>query len=587
MSPQRQLIVVVSLDVSGFTRLVQANERATLAELAAIRKNLLLATLKQRNGQVFKTMGDGALIEFTNIEDAVSWTVEFQDAMAARNQRRSGSPILVRAGVALADVFIEGEDRFGAAIAFVVRLQETAPPGGIAITHSVRWQLGKTLVTRFTRTVKSLKSMDEPMEVWVWHPSGAGLEDATGGTPPHQATALKRPSIVVLRFENLSNDPAVDHLVDGVVEEITATLSRVRDFTVIARHSAYAYNVRPVDLSAVSRMLGVRYVLQGSVRKSGGSVRINAQLIDAIDATHLWSERYDGELTDIFSLEDRIAIGVVGALQPSIRSAEIVLAQRRQPENLAAYDLVMRALPNLWAHRKSRNAAAIAQLSEALRLDPDYARAAAFAAWAHAQQVCYNWATDYADERAEGQRLIELASETVGDDPTALTALSTGIMLLFADLDRARLYVDRALALDPNHAWAWTRLGFLNVYSGKPADGQSCFEQGIRLSPLDPFSFNCFIGLGLAAFAAGQPKEAAAWTQRALNQKPGVTWMYRDLATFLAHADRIPEAGRALARFVASRPGVSLHQVAESLEFMEAELRRRYIDGLRLAGLPD
>ena len=184
MGPQRRLMVVVSLDVSGFTRLVQDDKRATLAELAAIRKNLLFATLKQRNGHIFKTMGDGALIEFPNIEDAVTWTVEFQEGMAARNKGRPGPTVLVRAAIALADVFLEGEDRFGAAIAFVVRLQETAPPGGIAITHSVRWQLGKALVTRFIRTVKSLKSMDEPLEVWVWHPSSEGLEAATGSTRP-------------------------------------------------------------------------------------------------------------------------------------------------------------------------------------------------------------------------------------------------------------------------------------------------------------------------------------------------------------------------------------------------------------------
>ena len=286
-------------------------------------------------------------------------------------------------------------------------------------------------MTRFSRTVKTLKSIDEPMELWVWAPSGTGAAAPSGRTAARPSSRHKdRPSIVVLPFDNFSNDPAVDHLADGVVEEITATLSRVRDFTVIARNSAAVFKAKPVDLGEVSRVLGAQYVLQGSVRTSGSSVRIVAQLIDASTSTHLWSERYEGKLTDVFDLEDRIAVSVAGALQPSIRTAEITLAQRQRPENLAAYDLVMRALPNLWAHRRSKNAAAIALLAEALTLEPDYARAAAFAAWAHAQQVCYNWTDDYEAERAEGQRLIEFASETVGDDPTALTALSTGIMLL-------------------------------------------------------------------------------------------------------------------------------------------------------------
>ena len=582
MSAQRQLMVVVSLDVSGFTRLVQENERATLAELAAIRRHLLLGTLKQRNGHLFKTMGDGALIEFPNIEDAVRWTIEFQEAMAARNQRRRGPPFLVRAGVALADVFVEGEDRFGAAIAFVVRLQEAAPLGGIVVTHSVRWQLGKALVTRFTRTVRTLKSIDDPLELWVWDPLDM---DAVAATPPRPSGRQDKPTIVVLRFDNLSSDPAVDHIVDGVVEEITATLSRVRDFTVIARNSAYAYTARPVNLRDVSRVFGARYVLQGSVRRSGSTVRITAQLIDASDASHLWSERYEGELTNVFDLEDRIAVAVAGALQPSIRTAEITLAQQRRPESLVAYDLVMRALPNLWAHRRSKNAAAIALLSEALRLDPDYARAAAFAAWAHAQQVCYNWTSDHAGERAEGRRLIEAASEAVGDDPTALTALSTGVMLLFADLDRARLYLERALVIDPNHAWAWTRLGFLNVYGGDAREGQRCFDQGIRLSPLDPFTFNSYIGLGLAAFSARRPNEAVTWTQRAMAEKPGVTWMFRDLTCFLAHAGQLEAARDALAQFTASRPQTNLREVADAIGFMERGLRERYLDGLRIAGL--
>ena len=588
MRAQRRLMVMVSLDVKDFTRLVQEDERAILGELAVIRRNLVDATLKLRSGRIFKTMGDGALIEFASIEDAVSWTIEFQEAMATRNKGRSSPPILIRAGIALADVLVGAEDRFGAAVAFVVRLQEVAPPGGIAMTHSVRWQLGKALVTRFTRTMKKLKSMDEPMEVWIWAPGlGAelGSEEAEGAWHVERQPDL--PSIVVLRFENLSGDPSVEAVIDGVVEEITAALSRVRDFTVIARNSAYAYKSRPVDLGEISRVLRARYVLEGSVRKSGNRVRITAQLIDAADATHLWAERYDGDLTDIFDLEDRIAQGVTGALHPFIRNSEILLAKRKRPENVAAYDLVMRALPKLWAHRKTENASAIAVLREALKLDPHYARAAAFAAWAHAQQVCYQWTTDYAWERAEGQRLIDAASEGVRDDPTALTALATAIMLLFADLDRAKAFVERALALDPNHAWAWTRIGFLNVYSGDPEAGRLCFERAIRLSPLDPFSFNCFVGLGLASFGAGKPAEAVSWTWRAIDQKPGVTWMFRDLATFLAHAGQLEAARAALAKLVASRPHLNLREVADCLQFMEPKLQARYIEGLRMAGLPD
>lgn len=592
--PPRRLAVIVSLDVAGYTRLIHADERGTLAELAGIRRELLGPTLKARGGNLFKTMGDGALIEFLNVEDAVRWTVEFQNAMALRNTTRETKPhILVRAAVALADVIVAGDDRFGAAVGFVVRLQQAAPPGGIAITHSVKWQLLGGLAALFTRAEEhSLKGIADPIEMWTWTPPALVTADDRAGQRLHVERragndAAGPPSVVVLPFDNLSGDPAADSLVDGVVEEITATLSRIRDFTVIARNSAYAYKNRPVDVRDVSRQLGVRYVLEGSLRKAGERVRITAQLIDAASGAHLWADRYDGVVDDIFDFQDRIAERVAGALHPSIRAAEIDLARRKRPDNLAAYDLVMRALPHLWAHRRAENAEAIRLLNEALAADAACARAGALAAWAHAQQIVYNWTSDFAAERAEGLRLIEASSEGAHDDPTALTALSTAIMLLVADLDRAEVFVDRALMLDCNHAWAWTRRGFLDVYRGDAASGSACFERAIRLSPLDPFSFNSYIGLGLAAFAAGRPEEALRWTQRALREKPGMTWAYRDLATFRAHAGEMEGAREALAVLLASRPGLNIATVADALRFMEAGLLQRYLDGLRTAGLPE
>ncbi|HEY9346421.1 MAG TPA: hypothetical protein VIQ53_13980, partial [Inquilinus sp.] len=590
MNPQRRLTVIVSLDVAGFTRLVQEDERGTLAALASIRRDLLGAPLRARHGHVFKTMGDGVLIEFTNIEDAVCWTVDFQKAMAVRNAQKPKRPMLVRAGIALADVYVEGEDRFGTAVAFVVRLQQSAPPGGIIITHSVRWQLGKVLSAPFIREMKTLKDMGDPMEVWIWTPPGTEVEPAAAANRDADAAEDDEdlPSIVVLPFDNLSGDPAAAALADGAVEEITATLSRIRDFTVIARHSAVAYRAagRPLDPREIARTFKVRYVLEGSVRISGSRVRISAQLIDAASALHLWSGRFDGTVEDMFDLQDRIAEGVAGALHPSIRAAEIALALSKKPGSLAAYDLMLQSLPHLWAHRKPENAEAIRLLREALRLDPDYSRAAALAAWAHGQQVTYNWAADYAAERAAGDVLIRQASEGAQDDATALSALATATMLLFGDIGRAEQFVDRALTLDPNHAWAWTRRGFLHVYRGDPAAGRPCFERAIRLSPLDPFSFNCFIGLGLTAFAEGRPDEAAGWTRKALHQKPAATWMFRDLATFLAHAGQIEPARAALAQFTASRPGLSVSTVADALHYFDPDLLRRYLDGLSRAGLP-
>lgn len=600
---RRRLTVLASLDVAGSTSLIERDERGTLAQLAAIRRHVLRPTVSTHDGNLFKTMGDGALVEFPSVEDAVRWGMAFQTAMMTRNSSRGDYPILVRVGIALADVFVEGNDRFGAAVGFVVRLQEAAPPGALAITHSVRWQLVKSLAAQFTRRDRvELRGTEEPIEIFIWAPPGGESGDRAAElssealAPPDAVTPAEEtpllptfasgaPSIVVLAFDNMTGSPEADAIADGIVEEITATLSRVRDFTVIARNSAYAYKGRAVDVRNVARELGVRYVLEGSVRKASDRLRVSAQLVDATSGAHIWSESYDGVVDHLFDFEDQIAERVAGALHPSIRAAEIALARRKRPENLAAYDLVLRAMPYLWAHRRDDNSEAIRLLGDALELDPSYGRAAALAAWARAQHIVYNWTTDLAGERQAGQRLVEMAADSVDDDPTGLTALATAIMLLFADLDRAQHFVDRALAIDPNHAWAWTRLGFLNVYRGDAATGITCFERAIALSPLDPFSFNCFIGLGLAAFASGKSAEGANWTRRAMREKVGMTWAYRDLAVFLAHAGDLAGARQALDRLIASRPNLTLSVVAESLGFMEPSLLERYVEGLRIAGL--
>ena len=606
MRAPRKLTVLASLDVAAYTRLVERDERGTLAELAKIRLRIIRPTLAAHGGNLFKTMGDGGLVEFPNVEDSVRWAIAFQTAMAERNAGRGDDAILVRLGIALADVFVAGDDRFGAAVGFVVRLQQAAPPGGIAITHSVRWQLVKALAAEFDRTAwVELKNMDEQYEIWLWRgvDSQAQASDQLVGMAhrpiparetkrisqneqqPAAKTEIGRPSIAVLPFDNMSGDPTVDSIADGVVEEITATLSRVRDFKVTARNSSYAYKGRATDVRDVSRELGVRYVLEGSLRKAGERVRVTAQLIDAGSGTHLWANSYDGVVDNLFDFEDQIAEQVAGAVYPSIRAAEIALAKRKRPDNLVAYDLVLRALPHLWAHRQSDNAEAIRLLDEARKLDPGYARATAVAAWARAQHVVYNWATDIEQVRAEGKQLIETAASEVGDDPTALAALATAATLLLGDLDRAGHFADRALELDPNNAWAWTRRGFIDAYRGEPAAAIAAFEHAVRLSPLDPFSFNSYVGLGFSNFALERYDEAISWAQRAMREKGSMTWAYRDLAVYLAYAGRLDEARRAMAELLTTRPELTVAEVGDALRFIERKILKRYLDGLRMAGL--
>jgi adenylate cyclase len=600
------------LDVAGYTRHMERDERGTLLALARIRMRIIRPTLEEYGGTMFKTMGDGALIEFPNVEDSVRWAIAFQSAMAERNAGRTVDAIEVRLGIGLADVFVDGEDRFGAAVGFVVRLQQAAPAGGIAITHSVRWQLVKALALEFDRTEwVEFKNMDEQYEIWLWR--GMNKQDApsemrtigfahrpietaretrrlptVADAPPlaPMAAGGDKPSIAILAFDNMSGDPSADSIADGVVDEITATLSRVREFKVIARNSAYAYKGRSTDVREIARALGVRYVLEGSLRKSHDRVRVTAQLIDADSGSHLWADSYDGQVDNLFDFEDEIAEQVAGAVNPSIQQAEIALAKRKRPESLAAYDLVLRALPHLWAHRREDNDEAIRLLDEARRLDPGYVRATAVAAWARAQHVIYSWTNDVEKTRAESRALIEEAAEKVGDDPTALVALATAMILLLGQTERAGHFVERALVLDPNNAWAWSRRGFMEAYSGHGEEAIAAFEHSLRLSPLDPFSFNSHNGIGFANFVLGRYEPAIEWTLKGMRERSGMTWAYRDLAAYYALAGRTDEARAAIAELTKTRPGLTIAKVSDALRFVEPTILARYLEGLKIAGLP-
>jgi tetratricopeptide (TPR) repeat protein len=331
--------------------------------------------------------------------------------------------------------------------------------------------------------------------------------------------------------------------------------------------------------------LGVRYVVEGSVRRVAERVRITAQLVEAETANHIWSTRIDGAASELFDLQDRIAAEVASAIQPSIRRAEIARARSKRPETLAAYDLVMRAFPHLWAHRPSDNAEAISLIERALQLEPDYGLAAALAAWAHGQQVAYNWTSDFDSERKAAAKLIEQATQTVHDNPTALTALASAMMQTGGDVAQAAAFTDQALALDPNHAWAWMRRGFGQVYLGNPEEGLVAFERAARLSPLDPFAFNVHLGMGLAHFAAGRTQEAIALVRRALSERPGLLWPYRDLAVYHAHHGDLAAASEALRHFIDGRENISLTSMGDGLRFMDPALLSRYLRGLKLAGL--
>ncbi|MGE8944016.1 BTAD domain-containing putative transcriptional regulator [Leptospira interrogans] len=394
------------------------------------------------------------------------------------------------------------------------------------------------------------------------------------------------PSVAVMPFDNLG-DESDEYFADGVVEEITAALSRIRDFFVIARQSAFTFKGRFVDVKEVGRELGVAYVVEGTVRRGGDRLRISVQLVDAGTRNQLWSDRFEGETGEIFDFQDRIAAQVAGALKPAIRQAEIEAARRKPPMSLKAYDLVMRAFPKLWGQNASAIGEAIPILQEAVRADPNYGRAHTLLAWCHALRVTYLWSAKPDDEIEVARRAVDKALGLIDDDPTALTAAGA-VTGLCGDQEGASALIERALALDPNSAWAWTRWGWVAIYRGEPELAAQRFENAMKLSPLDPFAFNARMGKAASLARMGRFGDAAAIAKDEIKRHPDVTWAYRQLTSWAAIAGDLPTARSAARTLLAVQPDFTIRRYLKVPTFRDmTEYRDRMAQGLRDAGLPE
>ena len=388
-------------------------------------------------------------------------------------------------------------------------------------------------------------------------------------------------------FDNLSGD-SDGYFVDGVVEEITSALSRVREFFVIARQSAFTYKGRFVDVREVGRELGVNYVVEGTVRRGGDRLRISVQLVDAETRTQLWSERYEGANTDIFAFQDMIAAQVAGAINPAVRNAEIESVRRKPPGSLRAYDLVLQAYPRIWSQDAADNREAIAILRKVIETDPLYGRAHALLAWCHSRDIVYLWSADYEASLKRACAAIDAAANLIGDDPTALAAVGAVISQCLDDLPRAASYIERALTLDPNGAWAWSRYAWVAIYQYEPDRAIERFERSLALSPLDPHEFNLRSGMASALSQKGEYPQAAKLIQEVLSRYPKVTWAYRQLAWLAALAGDLPTARDAVRKLLDAYPNVSMELMKQQHPSRNRPATfNRMLEGWKLAGLPD
>jgi adenylate cyclase len=430
------------------------------------------------------------------------------------------------------------------------------------------------------------KNIAEPIRAYHLVPINGASTSARSAIFPEAPAPPDKPSIAILPFRNMSLDPEQDFLADGIVDELTSALSRFRSLFVIARSSTLAYKDRPADVKQVSHELGVRYVLEGSVRRAGNRVRIAAQLIDGQSGGHIWSNRYDGEIADLFDLQDRITENIIGALQPTIRSSEIERARRKRPDNLDAYDYVMRALPSIWAVECETNREALAFLEQAMALDPDYALPKALAAWCHGQRVPYLW-TDHPDEeRSMALRLAKEAARLDSDDPLVLTVLASA-HAVGREFTEALPLIDRALQLDPNSAWAWHHSGWIRTFLDQPDLAIEHFQRSLRISPLDPYNFDAVIGIGIAHFHAKRFAEAASCIRQGIAEKPSATWAWRLIAAAYANLGRMDEAREALSYLMQAHPGITITAIKKASMPPSPSFQNALFNGLRMAGLPE
>ena len=582
---ERRLAAVLAADVAGYSRLMGADEEGTLARLNAHRREFLEPTIAEHRGRIVKRTGDGILLEFGSAVDAIRCAIQTQRGMAQRNAAvPADRRIEIRIGIHVGDIIIEEGDIFGDGVNIAARLESIAQPGGICISEDAHRQVRDKLNIAFDDAgEQQLKNITRPVRVYRIM---FGEDSATRPTAPALALPDK-PSIAVLPFQNMSGDLEQDYFADGVVEEIITALSRFRELFVIARNSSFTYKGRAVDVKQVGRELGVRYVLEGSVRKAATRVRITAQLIDAISGVHLWAGRIDGTFDDIFNLEDQVTENVVGAIAPKIEQAEIERTKHKPTDSLDAYDCYLRAMMHFNQWTSESISEALRLFYRAIELDPAFASAHGLAAWCYVRRKLSGWMNNPAEEMAELERLAVRAGKLTNDDAVALFAAGWALVQVDGHAEAGAAMLDRALTLNPNITAAWMVGGWTKIYLGESDKAVEYFAHAIRLNPLDPLVARMHTGIAAAQFLAGHYKEAALLAESALRQHPNDLPLLRVAAASHALAGQMMDAKKNIARICHLDPALRLSRVAALAPCRRPEDVAKYVEGMRKAGLPE
>jgi TolB-like protein len=582
----RRLAAILAADVAGYSRLMEANEEGTLRQLKTHRKDLIDPKIVEHRGRIVKTTGDGMLVEFVSVVDAVRCAVEIQRSMAERNNGIAADQrIEFRIGINIGDIIIDGGDIFGDGVNVAARVETLADPGGIMVSGIVHEQVRDKLDFRFDDLgEQAVKNIARPIGVHRIQFNQTASVAAKSHVATHTPTAaVERPSIAVLPFTNMSGDSEQEYFADGISEDLITGLSKLRWFFVIARNSSFAYKGQSIDVKRAARELGVRYVLEGSVRKGGNRVRITTQLVDAITGNHIWADRYDGELTDIFALQDEITRKVVAAIEPKLLEAEALRSKSRSAEDLDAWQMVMHANSLFWRMTESESKEAIDVLERAIERYPNYAPAYSMLAFMLLVSSHLNVTPSMPHGVARAPELGTRAAELDDGDPWAHLALGY-VAFMQRRMSESISEFQRALQLNPNFAAAHGYLGWTLAFDGQSEEALTHLHEALRMSPHDPQNAIFNVGVAISHYMAERYDDAIAACRIAFQQRAGMARGTRIYIASLAQSGRIEEAQAALARMKQTHADLSIAWIEQNVPYMPSTMAK-FLEGMRKAGL--
>ena len=581
----RKLAAILAADVVGYSRLMGADEEGTLSALKLHRLTVFDPAVAAHNGRIVKLIGDGTIAEFGSVVDAVNCALMVQRAGgAAPNQETQDAHqprIVLRIGINLGDVIIEGDDIYGDGVNIAARLEPLAEPGGICVSSIVNESVGNRVDAAFRDAGDiSVKNIERPIRIWKWHPGAGGAAAARHDAARPVATA----SIAVLPFTNMSGDPEQEYFSDGITEDIITDLSKIAGLTVIARNSTFTYKGQAVDVRAVGRDLGVRSVLEGSIRRAGNRVRITAQLIDATSGGHLWAERYDRDVTDIFAVQDDVTRRIVEALKVTLTPADKAKLAGEETTNIEAYETAMRGREILMGNPKNRKSfhKATALFLRAIAADPNFAKAYAGLSFAYMFDYQNRWSEDPDSSLPLAKRYAETAIEKNPNEPLARVVAAVAATF-DRDLDGAKEQVDIALSLSPNFSLAYNVLGGIYIYSGRPLEAIAMIERAMRLDPNNSSQYLHF--LGTAYLLAGKYETAATLLKQRIAFVPGTDFSRALLTSALGHLGEIDEARRVWKELQDINPNYAFRDHFGRLPYKNQDDVERIAAGLVKAGI--